>query len=165
MKSVSLFASEYNLQILGGGKHLRKAVDSLKEVWNSVTEKFSVYIILGYTFMLERDKLYNGEFGYDNEVMIKALKWKYDKDAVSHNFYISPRENNKSYESVAYRMGLIYNEYVESLPLTIDRPDVLDLDKYIPMGDVYKMQIGVMEEKVNDDNDYSSIEESLNEAA
>tara|TARA_Y100000361_G_C11128076_1_gene327210 strand:+ start:73 stop:1302 length:1230 start_codon:yes stop_codon:yes gene_type:complete len=165
MKSVSLFASEYNLQILGRGKHLQNAVNSLKEVWNSVTEKFSVYIILGYTFMLERDKLYNGEFGYDNEVMIKALKWKYDKDAVSHNFYISPRENNKSYESVAYRMGLIYNEYVESLPLTIDRPDVLDLDKYIPMGDVYKMQIGIIEKKVNDDNDYSSIEESLNEAA
>lgn len=152
MKSVSQFASEYNLSYLGRGNHIPKAVDSLKEVWPSVSEKFSVYSILGYTYMLEIHKKYKPDFGYDNDVMIEALKWKQDKDGANHAFYITPRENNNNYKSVAFRMGLIYNEYVESLPLS-KRPDVLDLDKYIPMGDLYLMQIGEIKKKEKKDKE------------
>lgn len=164
MKSVAQFASEYNLQILGRGKHLAKAVTSLKEVWNSMSEKFSVNIILGYTFMLELDRLHNGEFGYDNSVMIKALKWKLKRDGAGHSFYTSPRENNKTYQSVAFRLGLIYNEYVESLSSTSpDTPDLLDLEKYIPMGDLYLMQIGKLEKKAKKEKDVINEFENLND--
>ena len=171
MKTLGLFKSEYNLKILGSGKHLDKAVDSLKAVWNSPSEKFSVYSILGYTYMLELDKLYNGEFGYDDDVMINALKWKYQQDGAGHTFYTSPRENNKNYQSVAYRMGLIYNEYVETLPLSSDTPNVLELTKYIPMGDLYLMQIGKKIEKEKEENAViehfvkESLDEEFNAAA
>tara|TARA_Y100000768_G_C23960127_1_gene674891 strand:+ start:670 stop:1902 length:1233 start_codon:yes stop_codon:yes gene_type:complete len=152
MKSVAQFVSEYNKSYLGSGNHLPKAVDSLKEVWPSVSEKFSVYSILGYTYMLEIHKKHRPDFGYDNDVMIKALKWKQDKFEAGHAFYTTPRENNNTYKSVAFRMGLIYNEYVESLPLS-KRPDTLDLDKYIPMGDLYLMQIGQVKKKEKEDKE------------
>ena len=145
MSKVALFASQWDMKILGRGRHLARVVRSIKKAkWPAEeTKVVSVYLILGYCYLLQQDEIYNGDFGFDNDIMIEALKWGYTNLVAKPSYYITPRANGKNYESVAYHLGRMYNRYVESDGYQGDRfKDLLDLNEYLPMPNTFLTQIG-----------------------
>ena len=58
------------------------------------------------------DNTYNGAWGYDNELMIKALKWAYQTKKLEPSDYCSPKASGKPYETIAFHfLRLAYNPY------------------------------------------------------
>jgi len=168
MTGISLFRSEYQGVGLGRGRHLGEVVRSLKKVkWpDSVTKTYSMYLILGYCKLLQLDDDYNGDFGYDNEIMIKALKWGYEEfeGHAKPNYYTTPRAQGLAYPSVAYNLGRMYNRYLVSQGVDVyqggdkemdkkynlgdilcveDGGEGLNLDEYLDLPDEFKTQVGV----------------------
>ena len=60
------------------------------------------------------DDVCGDEFGFDNQVMIDALKYHYEENFQKQNHYISPKASNKAIESVAFLLARAYNKYIES---------------------------------------------------
>ncbi len=73
-------------------------------------------MILGYCKLLQLHEDYNGDFGYDNEIMIKALRWGYEEyeGHAKPKYYTTPRADGLAYPSVAYNLGRMYNRYLVS---------------------------------------------------
>ena len=173
MTGISLFRSEYQGIGLGRGRHLGEVVKSLKKVkWpENVTKTYSMYLILGYCKLLQLHEDYNGDFGYDNEIMIKALTWAYEeythqgrKVNAKPKFYTTPRADGLAYPSVAYNLGRMYNRYLVSQGVDVyqggdkemdkkynlgdilcveDGGEGLNLDEYLVLPDEFKTQVGV----------------------
>ena len=62
--------------------------------------------------MLQMDNLFNGAWGYDNDISIAALKWAYEEKKLDPSSYITPRAQGKPYETVAFHfIRLAYNPY------------------------------------------------------
>ena len=188
MTGIALFSSEYQGVGLGRGRHLPEVVRSLKKVkWpESVSKTFSMYLILGYCKLLQLHETYNGEFGYDNDTMIKALEWGYNEfeGQAKPNYYTTPRAQGLAYPSVAYNMGRMYNRYVlsqggavyaggeEDLSEKYNKGDLLyvedggqglNLDEYLDLPDTFKTQVGVdVSKKSSNQRDYSDLDETFN---
>ena len=187
MTGISLFRSEYQGIGLGRGRHLSEVVKSLKKVkWpDSVTKTYSMYLILGYCKLLQLHEDYNGDFGYDNEVMIEALRWGYEEYVgAKPKYYITPRADGLAYPSVAYHLGRMYNRYLlsqgaavyvggeENLSEKYNKGDILyvedggqglNLDEYLDLPDEFKAQVGVdSSKKSSNQRDYSDLDETFN---
>ena len=190
MSGIALFRSEYQGRGLGRGRHLPEVVRSLKKVkWPVGDSKiYSMYLILGYCKLLQLHETYNGEFGYDNEIMIEALAWGYNEfeGNAKPNYYITPRASGLAYPSVAYHLGRMYNRYLVSqgadtykggdqeMDKKYNKGDIiyvedggqgLNLNEYLDLPDTFKTQVGVdiskSTEEIKVDN--SKIDEFLNE--
>ena len=189
MTGISLFRSEYQGVGLGRGRHLGEVVKSLKKVkWpDSVTKTYSMYLILGYCKLLQLDEDYNGDFGYDNEIMIKALRWGYEEyeGHAKPKYYITPRADGLAYPSVAYNMGRMYNRYLVSQGADVyqggdkemnkkynkgdiicveDGGEGLNLDEYLDLPADFKAQVGVDVGKSSKEvkHDFSNLNEDFN---
>ena len=169
MTSISLFRSEYQGVGLGRGRHLGEVVKSLKIVkWPDSVIKTGVspFLILGYCKLLQLHEDYNGDFGYDNEIMIKALRWGYEEyeGHAKPKYYTTPRADGLAYPSVAYNLGRMYNRYLVSQGADVyqggdkemdkkynlgdilyveDGGEGLNLDEYLDLPDEFKTQVGV----------------------
>ena len=125
-----------------------------------------MYLILGYCKLIQLSETYNGDFGFDNETMIKALAWGYNEyeGEAKPNYYTTPRANGLAYPSVAYNMGRMYNRYLVSQGADVyqgkdqemdkkynigdiiyveDGGQGLNLDEYLDLPDSFKTQVGV----------------------
>tara|TARA_B100001250_G_scaffold316427_1_gene278816 strand:- start:31 stop:1356 length:1326 start_codon:yes stop_codon:yes gene_type:complete len=187
MTGISLFRSEYQGIGLGRGRHLSEVVKSLKKVkWpENVTKTYSMYLILGYCKLLQLDEDYNGDFGYDNEVMIEALRWGYEEYVgAKPKYYTTPRADGLAYPSIAYNLGRMYNRYLlsqgaavyaggeEDLSEKYNKGDILyvedggqglNLDEYLDLPDEFKSQVGVdSSKKSSNQRDYSDLDETFN---
>ena len=179
--------SEYQGIGLGRGRHLGEVVKSLKKVkWpENVTKTYSMYLILGYCKLLQLDEDYNGDFGYDNEVMIEALRWGYEEYVgAKPKYYTTPRADGLAYPSIAYNLGRMYNRYLlsqgaavyaggeEDLSEKYNKGDILyvedggqglNLDEYLDLPDEFKSQVGVDSSKKSfNQRDYSDLDETFN---
>jgi len=190
MSGIALFRSEYQGRGLGRGRHLPEVVRSLKKVkWPVGDSKiYSMYLILGYCKLLQLHETYNGEFGYDNKIMIEALAWGYNEfeGNAKPNYYITPRASGLAYPSVAYHLGRMYNRYLVSqgadtykggdqeMDKKYNKGDIiyvedggqgLNLNEYLDLPDTFKTQVGVdiskSTEEIKVDN--SKIDDFLNE--
>ena len=190
MTSISLFRSEYQGVGLGRGRHLSEVVKSLKIVkWPDSVIKTGVspFLILGYCKLLQLHEDYNGDFGYDNEIMIKALRWGYEEyeGHAKPKYYITPRADGLAYPSVAYNLGRMYNRYLVSQGADVyqggdkemdkkynlgdilcveDGGEGLNLDEYLALPDEFKTQVGVDVSKSSKEvkHDFSNLNEDFN---
>jgi len=157
------FKDDFEKESVGKGLFLRKSVDSMREVWSyAQNNKFSVYFVLAYCYLLKLSDTFNGEFGYDNNIMIRALSWAYNKFAFTSKNYCAPRANGKAIESVAFHLGRIYNRYIEEEELDIP---LLDLNCYIGLPKDFLTQIGIeIEEEVEEKEEekITSLEKAFN---
>jgi len=152
MTSVSLFRTEYQGVGLGRGRHLSEVVKSLKKVkWPDSVIKTGVspFLILGYCKLLQLHEDYNGDFGYDNEIMIKALTWGYEEYTyegkevnAKPKFYTTPRADKLAYPSVAYNLGRMYNRYLVSQGADIYQGGDKEMDKKYNVGDILCVEDG-----------------------
>ena len=190
MSGIALFRSEYQGKGLGRGRHLPEVVRSLKKVkWPEVDSKvYSMYLILGYCKLLQLHETYNGEFGYENGIMIEALAWGYNEfeGNARPNYYITPRASGLAYPSVAYHLGRMYNRYLVSqgadtykggdqeMDKKYNKGDIiyvedggqgLNLNEYLDLPDSFKTQVGVDVSKSTKEIkvDNSKIDDFLNE--
>ena len=188
MTGIALFRSEYQGIGLGRGRHLGEVVKSLKKVkWPlSESKTYSMYLILGYCKLLQLSETYNGDFGFDNEIMIKALAWGYNEyeGEAKPNYYTTPRANGLAYPSVAYNMGRMYNRYLVSQGADVyrggdkemdkkynvgdiihveDNGEGLNLDEYLDLPDSFKTQVGVDVTKSSKkvEYDFNGLDESF----
>ena len=192
MTGIALFRSEYQGRGLGRGRHLPEVVKSLKKVKWPVSEvkTYSMYLILGYCKLLQLDETYNGEFGFDNDIMVKALEWGYNtyEGEAKPNYYCTPRASGLAYPSVAYHLGRMYNRYLVSqgadvyqggdndMDVKYNKGDIvcvedggqgLNLDEYIDLPDGFKTQVGVDVSKSTKpvEHDFSEIKDFIEEPA
>ena len=110
---IGQFRNDYLHDNLGQGQHLSDAAYSIKRVWTGAqAPQLSVFLVLGYCHMLQMDNLFNGAWGYDNDISIAALKWAYEEKKLDPSSYITPRAQGKPYETVAFHfIRLAYNPY------------------------------------------------------
>ena len=113
LTGIAQFRNDYTHENLGNGTHLPEATRSLRNTWTGAqVPSFSVFLVLGYCHLLEMDNTYNGAWGYDNELMIKALKWAYQTKKLEPSDYCTPRASGKPYETIAFHfLRLAYNPY------------------------------------------------------
>ena len=147
MTSISLFRSEYQGVGLGRGRHLGEVVKSLKIVkWPDSVIKTGVspFLILGYCKLLQLHEDYNGDFGYDNEIMIKALRWGYEEyeGHAKPKYYTTPRADGLAYPSVAYNLGRMYNRYLVSQGADVYQGGDKEMDKKYNLGDILYVEDG-----------------------
>ena len=155
MTGISLFRSEYQGSGLGRGRHLSEVVKSLKKVkWPaSVSKTYSMYLILGYCKLLQLHEDFNGDFGYDNDTMIKALRWGYYEYMLDTpqgikpvhakpNYYSVPRAQGLAYPSVAYNLGRMYNRYLVSQGADVYHGGDKEMDKKYNKGDIIYVEDG-----------------------
>ena len=114
---ISQFRDDYKHDNLGNGRHLVNACSSLKKIWTGSQEpKLSVYLVLGYSHLLQMGYKYNGAWGFDNQISIDALKWAFTEKKLTPSNYITPRANGKPYETIAFHfIRLAYNPYCEEV--------------------------------------------------
>ena len=115
LTGVSQFRNDYLHDNVGNGMHVAEATRSLRSVWSGAqAPNFSVFLVLGYCHLLQMDNTYNGAWGYDNQIMIDAMKWAYQNKKLEASNYCSPRANGKPYETIAFHfIRLAYNPYCE----------------------------------------------------
>ena len=146
MTGIALFRSEYQGKGLGRGRHLPEVVKSLKKVkWPLAESKtYSMYLILGYCKLIQLSETYNGDFGFDNETMIKALAWGYNEyeGEAKPNYYTTPRANGLAYPSVAYNMGRMYNRYLVGQGADVYQGGDREMDKKYNIGDIIYVEDG-----------------------
>ncbi len=166
LTGISLFRAEYMHKNLGQGRHITRACDSLRDVWSGAeAPEFSVYLVLGYCHLLQMDKLHNGTWGYDNDIMKKALRWAYEKKGLKTKDYCSPRASGKPFETVAFHfIRLAYNSYCEVHGM---KDKVLSYEHF-GFEDSFLETIGFDKESMKkkkddlyDDDDMQPISESL----
>lgn len=155
---IAKFHQMWDSQVLGGGQFLYRAVDSIKKAWKyQDVDKVSCYFVLAYSYLLRLDRDWNGEFGYDNDVMIEALKWSFEKYVWKPGHYCTPRANGKAIESVAFHMCRAYNKYVEECNIPT-KP--LDWNVYIGLPNDFLALLNI-EPEIDEEEDMTSIEEAL----
>ena len=156
---ISKFKEDFDKESVGKGLFLNKAVDSMRKVWSyAQNNKFSVYFVLAYCYLLKLDDTFNGDFGYDNDIMIQSLSWAYIQNGFTPKNYCSPRANGKAIESVAFHLGRIYNTYIEKNEIDAT---LLDLNSYIGLPKDFLVQIGVDIEE-EDEETLTALEEAFN---
>ena len=113
LTGIAQFRTDYTHENLGNGTHLPEASRSLRLIWTGAqVPSFSVFLVLGYCHLLEMDNTYNGAWGYDNDLMIKALKWAYQTQKLEPSDYCTPKASGKPYETIAFHfLRLAYNPY------------------------------------------------------
>ncbi|MFZ9815549.1 MAG: hypothetical protein ACO3EO_09735 [Candidatus Kapaibacteriota bacterium] len=155
---ISKFHQMWDSSVLGGGQFVARAVESIKKTWKyKDVDKVSCYFILAYCYLLRLDRDWNGEFGYDNNIMIDSLKWSFDKYMWKPGHYCSPRANGKAIESVAFHMCRAYNKYVEECNVPTK---LLDWDTYIGLPTDFLALLNI-EPEIDEEEDFSPIEEAL----
>lgn len=155
---ITHFQTHWEKQDLGKGRFLPKVVDSIREIWSyAQCQSFSVYFIFGYAYLLRLDDVCGDQFGFDNQVMIDALKYHYEKNLQKQNHYISPKASNKAIESVAFLLARAYNRYIESENLDHRLLDIHNA-QFIDLPRDFLSQIG---EPIPETEDTSSIDEAL----
>ena len=167
LTGISQFRSDYTHDNMGGGRHLSRAVDSLKRVWTgSKVPEFSVFLVLGYCHLLEMDNKFNGAWGFNNETAIAALKWASTKKELAPANYISPRAQGKPYETIAFHfLRLAYNPYCQQV---LNNEDEVLSYEHFGFKESFLETIGLSEEdmkdkeEVTEESEYDSINESLN---
>ena len=169
LTGLAQFRNDYLHVNLGNGDNLIEASGSLKRAWSGAQlPEFSVYLILGYCHLLQLHNRFNGEWGFDNSIMIKALKWAYESKGLTAKDYCTPRASGKPYETVAFHfLRLAYNDYVVS-PQYIKENKCTGLQlhyRHFGFEKSFLATIGVdpklLESPVEEDN--SDIEESLDQ--
>lgn len=166
ISGISQFRSDYKHELQGGGRHLSRAVDSLKRIWSgSVVPQFSVYIVLGYCHLLQMDNKFNGAWGFDNNIAVDALKWASVEKKLDPSNYITPRAQGKPYESVAFHfLRLAYNPYCEQV--LKDETKILSY-QHFGFKSSYLETIGLSQEDMKDkkevieESEMDSISETL----
>jgi hypothetical protein len=155
---IAKFKEDFEKESVGKGLFLSKAVDSMRKVWSyAQNNKFSVYFILAYCYLLKLSDTFNGDFGYDNKIMIQSLCWAYNQNAFTPKNYCSPRASGKAIESVAFHLGRIYNTYIEKNEIDAT---LLDLNSYIGLPKDFLVQIGIDVEE--EEEHMTSLEEAFN---
>ena len=72
---IGQFRNDYLHDNLGQGQHLSDAAYSIKRVWTGAqVPQLSVFLVLGYCHMLQMDNLFNGAWGYDNDISDNSIK-------------------------------------------------------------------------------------------
>ena len=167
LTGISQFRSDYKHDNMGGGRHLSRAVDSLKRVWTgSKVSQFSVYLVLGYCHLLEIDNKFNRAWGFNNETAIAALKWASTKKELDPANYISPRAQGKPYETIAFHfLRLAYNPYC--LQVLNNEDEVLSYEHF-GFKESFLETIGLTmddmkdKEEVIEESEMDSINDALN---
>lgn len=155
---IAKFQSTWDCKTIGGGQFLSLSVGSIKKVWNyKDVDKVSCYFILGYSYLLKLDLDWGDEFGYDNDIMIKALKWAFEKNVWKPNHYCTPRAAGKAIESVAFHMCRTYNKYVEENDIPTK---LLDWNTHIGLPKDFLAILGI-EPKTEEKEDFSSLDQEF----
>lgn len=169
LTGLAQFRNDFQNVRLGHGRHLIDSSRSIKKIWSGADLKeVSVYLVLGYCHLLELHKKHNGAWGYDNDTMIKALRWAYVKYGLTAKDYCSPRAAGKPYETVAFHfIRLAYNKYVESDEYIKQNKGVGFKLSYNHFGfdDAFLATVGMTPSELDspEEEDNSDIEESLDQ--
>tara|TARA_Y100000022_G_C13227065_1_gene365452 strand:+ start:95 stop:1396 length:1302 start_codon:yes stop_codon:yes gene_type:complete len=145
LSGLSQFRNDWNHENLGKGVWMSDASSSLKRAYTGAqVPEFSVFLILGYCHLLQLNNKYNGAWGYDNDVMIEALKWAYQMGIKPSNL-ITPRANGKPYETIAFHLlRLAYNPYCKEMGMD---EKVLSYEHF-GFDDAFLATIGVSKEEM-----------------
>ena len=159
LTGVSQFRNDYLHDNVGNGMHVAEATRSLRSVWSGAqAPNFSVFLVLGYCHLLQMDNTYNGAWGYDNQIMIDAMKWAYQNKKLEASNYCSPRANGKPYESIAFHfIRLAYNPYCELV--LKDETKKLSF-KHFGFDDAYLSTIGESKKSLKDTDDEEDVNSS-----
>jgi hypothetical protein len=150
LTGIAQFRNDYQHDLQGHGNHLPDASRSLKKVWTGAqVPSFSVFLILGYCHLLEMGYKFNGAWGYDNDIMVKALDWAYRTKTLEPTDYCTPRAQGKPYETIAFHLlRLAYNPYCEAHGLE----DRILSYRHFGFKDAFLTTIGINPSDLKDDD-------------
>tara|TARA_R100000742_G_C4278822_1_gene102177 strand:+ start:1573 stop:2811 length:1239 start_codon:yes stop_codon:yes gene_type:complete len=144
-------------------KNLTNAVELLRNSWNqNEGAEFSVYLVMGVCYLLQKRNVFGQQFPFVPAILVQALKWKNEQIGFTPKNYLSPRANGKAAESVAFHLLRVYNEYAQHLFESENEiVDEISISEFVKLPNDFLAQVGAPIEDDVQDEDYSDIEDAL----